>query len=123
MRIIFAIFIASVLTASANQLEQEGKILYETRCAICHGVDAHGTGPLAHKSNPAANDLTSPKFQERLKKYPGVIVASVVLMPNGTLIPDTLKKNKITLPRKDWKASELRALNEYLVELIKKEQH
>lgn len=108
-------------TAVGKVAEQEGKVLYETRCAICHGLDARGTGPLAHKSTPPANDLTSPKFQERLKKYPGVIVLSVVLMPNGTLIPDTLKKNGVTLPKKDWRASELRALNKYLIELIKKE--
>lgn len=40
-------------------------------------------------------------------------------MPNGTLIPDTLKANGVELPKKDWKASELRALNEYLLSLIK----
>lgn len=61
-------------------------------------------------------------FKKRLEEYPGVIVASVVLMPNGTLIPNTLKKNGLKMPSKDWTSSELRALNQYLVELIKKEK-
>lgn len=115
-----------ILRASAVHGEvapEQGKILYETRCAICHGADARGTGPLAQASMPPANDLTSPAFRERLAKYPGVIVASVVLMPNGTLIPDTLKKAGVKMPAKEWKASELRALNTYLVRLIKKENN
>ncbi|MCX6957108.1 MAG: cytochrome c [Verrucomicrobiae bacterium] len=90
------------------------------RC-FCHGLDALGTGALAHKSTPPANDFTSAAFQKQLAENPGVIVSSVVLMPNETLIPDTLKKNGVTLPEKDWRASELRALNKYLMELIKKE--
>ena len=89
---------------------------------MCHGIDARGTGPLAQTSTPPANDLTSPAFKKRLMEYPGVIVASVVLMPNGTLIPDTLKKDGIKMAPKDWTSSELRALNQYLVELIKKEK-
>ncbi|MBX9742950.1 MAG: hypothetical protein K2W99_05385 [Chthoniobacterales bacterium] len=44
---------------------------------------------LAKASTPPANELTSPAFRERLEKYPGVILASVVLMPNGTFIPES----------------------------------
>ncbi|MBX9577750.1 MAG: cytochrome c [Chthoniobacterales bacterium] len=80
-------------TVVGKATEQEGRVLYETRCAICHGLDAPGTGPLAHKSTPPANDFTSAAFQKRLAENPGVIVSSVVLIPNGTLIPETLKKN------------------------------
>lgn len=29
-----------------------GKTLYSQRCAMCHGADLKGTGPLARKSNP-----------------------------------------------------------------------
>lgn len=111
----------STFAAHAEVAPDRGKMLYETRCALCHGRDARGSGPLAKASAPPANDLTSAAFRERLAKYPGVIVASVVLMPNGTLIPDTLKKSGVHLPSKDWTASELRDLNKYLVGLIEKE--
>ena len=120
--ILLLVFLLRISVIHAKVAREKGKILYEARCAMCHGIDARGTGPLAQTSTPPANDLTSPAFKKRLMEYPGVIVASVVLMPNGTLIPDTLKKDGIKMAPKDWTSSELRALNQYLVELIKKEK-
>jgi len=64
-----------------------GKNLYTQRCAMCHGADIKGTGPLAKKSNPPTPDLTTAAFKKRLNDYPGVIVSSVILRPNGGLIP------------------------------------
>ncbi|WP_442965587.1 hypothetical protein [Pseudomonas sp. RIT-PI-r] len=63
------------------------------RCALCHGPDIKGTGPLAKKSNPSTPDLTTPAFKQRLNDYPGGIVSSVILRPNGNLIPKTLQEN------------------------------
>ena len=51
-----------------------------------------GNGPLAKKSNPPTPDLTTPAFKKRLNDYPGVIVSSVILRPNGDLIPKTLRE-------------------------------
>jgi len=84
---------AGLATAGDN-----GRRLYEQRCAICHGSDMRGTGPLARKSNPPTNDLTAPAFRRRLAANPGVIVSSIVLRSNGDLIPRTLRENKVHIP-------------------------
>lgn len=95
-----------------------GKQLYDTRCAMCHGPNAAATGYLAHKSNPPTPDLTVPAFQKRLREYPGVIVSSVVLRPNGNLIPNILKENGVKVPPHTWTEDELRSLNQYMLTLI-----
>lgn len=95
-----------------------GKTLYSQRCAMCHGADLKGTGPLARKSNPPSPDLTTSSFQKRLKDYPGVIVSSIILRPNGDLIPRTLKENGVKLPPFAWKVQDLRDLNQYMVGAI-----
>ncbi len=78
---------------------------------MCHGSNAAATGYLAHKSNPPTPDLTTPAFQKRLREYPGVIVSSVVLRPNGNLIPNILKENGVKVPPHIWTEDELRSLN------------
>jgi mono/diheme cytochrome c family protein len=95
-----------------------GKRLYESRCAICHGADAKATGRLAHKSHPPTPDLTTSEFKKRLADYPGVIVSSVVLRPNGNLIPNILRENGVKIPAHVWTEDELRALNQYMLTLI-----
>ncbi|HYF97526.1 MAG TPA: cytochrome c [Coxiellaceae bacterium] len=91
-----------------------GQQIYQARCAVCHGDSGRATGPLAYKSKPSATDFSSCAFRERLAAYPGVIVASIILMPNGNLIPNTLKRNGVYLPDKQWTADELRTVNTYI---------
>lgn len=91
-----------------------GKNLFLQRCAMCHGVDIKGTGPLAHKSNPPTPDLTTPAFKKRLSDYPGVIVSSVILRPNGDLIPRTLRDNGVKVPPHAWTVNDFRDLNQYM---------
>lgn len=98
-----------------------GRNLYSARCAMCHGADIRGTGPLANKSQPPTPDLTTAAFRKRLNDYPGVIVASVVLRPNGDLIPRTLQENGVKLPPYAWTARDLRDLNEYMTGVISKQ--
>ncbi|MBF6036345.1 cytochrome c [Pseudomonas sp. P155] len=95
-----------------------GKNLYVQRCAVCHGADIKGTGPLAHKSNPPTPDLTTSAFKQRLHEYPGVIVSSIILRPNGNLIPKTLKENGVKIPPHAWSVKELRDLHEYMSGVI-----
>ncbi|MDN7877301.1 c-type cytochrome [Burkholderia aenigmatica] len=119
-------FIASlgalVLTQPSLALSQNinGKNLYIQRCAMCHGADIKGTGPLAKKSNPATPDLTTAAFKKRLHDYPGVIVSSVILRPNGDLIPRTLKENGVRLAPHSWTVQDFRDLNKYMVDVISK---
>jgi hypothetical protein len=97
-----------------------GKRIFIARCAMCHGVDIKGTGPLANKSNPPTPDLTTPAFKKRLNDYPGVIVSSVILRPNGDLIPKTLQENGVKLPPHSWTVKDFRDLNKYMSDIILK---
>ncbi|MBV8270865.1 MAG: cytochrome c [Cupriavidus sp.] len=97
-----------------------GKKLFLARCAMCHGADARGTGPLANKSNPPTPDLATFAFKKRLGDYPGVIVSSIILRPNGDLIPKTLRENGIKLSPYPWTVKDFRDLNQYLSGLILK---
>jgi len=97
-----------------------GKNLFLQRCVMCHGTDLKGTGPLANKSNPPTPNLTTPTFKKRLNDYPGVIVSSIILRPNGDLIPRTLKENGVKLSPHAWSVNDLRDLNQYMSGVISK---
>ncbi|WP_321855907.1 cytochrome c [Burkholderia cenocepacia] len=107
-------------TSPAFADSDNGKKLFLVRCAMCHGADARGTGPLANKSSPPTPDLTTPAFKKRLSDYPGVIVSSIILRPNGDLIPKTLRENGIKLPPHPWTVKDFRDLNQYMTGLISK---
>jgi len=121
MKILFA---ASLGLMSLAQLSlsfadtMNGKTIYLQRCAMCHGTDIKGTGPLANKSNPPTPNLTTPAFKKRLNDYPGVIVSSVILRPNGDLIPRTLRENGVKVAPFAWTVRDFRDLNEYMVGVI-----
>lgn len=100
-----------------------GKNLYSQRCAVCHGPDIKGTGPLANKSTPPTPDLTTPAFKKRLSDYPGVIVSSIILRPNGDLIPKTLRENGVKIPPHAWSVNDFRDLNRYMNDVISKKQN
>ncbi|KJV25532.1 cytochrome C [Aquitalea magnusonii] len=109
-----------LLSAYAAADIRNGKNLYQSRCAICHGAQANGTGPLASKSSPQTPDLTTAAFKKRLTDYPGVIVSSIILRPNGDLIPKTLRNNGVKLPPHNWTVQDLRDVNEYMRSVIGK---
>ena len=113
--------ILSLIQSSPSVADNlNGKNLYTQRCAVCHGANIKGTGPLANKSNPPTPDLTTSAFKKRLQDYPGVIVSSVILRPNGDLIPRTLKENGVRIAPYAWKVQDFRDLNEYMRGLILK---
>jgi mono/diheme cytochrome c family protein len=95
-----------------------GKNLYSQRCAVCHGADIKGSGPLARKSNPPTPDLTTSAFKKRLSEYPGVIVSSIILRPNGNLIPKTLQESGVKIPPHAWSVKDLRDLHDYMSGVI-----
>lgn len=125
MKTIFMASLGMALLAHAPMSladSDNGKKLFLARCAVCHGADARGTGPLAHKSNPPTPDLTTAAFRKRLADYPGVIVSSVILRPNGDLIPKTLRENGVKIPPHAWTVREFRDLNQYMNGLVLKKQ-
>ena len=111
----------SLIQASPSFADNiNGKNLYIQRCAVCHGTDIKGTGPLANKSNPPTPNLTTTAFKKRLHDYPGVIVSSVILRPNGDLIPKTLRENGVKISPYAWKVQDFRDLNQYMSGVISK---
>ncbi|MBX8471871.1 c-type cytochrome [Pseudomonas sp. RIT778] len=111
-------FFALPQTAISLADTANGKALYSQRCAVCHGADIKGTGPLARKSNPPTPDLTTAAFKKRLSDYPGVIVSSVILRPNGDLIPKTLRENGVKIPPHAWSVNDFRDLHQYMSGVI-----
>ena len=97
-----------------------GKNLFTQRCSMFHGADIKGTGPLANKSNPPTPDLTTATFKKRLHDYPGVIVSSIILRPNGDLIPRTLRENGVKVAPHAWSVNDFRDLNQYMSAVIAK---
>ena len=110
----------TLITQSSLSLAENinGKNLFTQRCAMCHGADIKATGPLARKSTPPTPDLTTPAFKKRLNDYPGVIVSSVILRPNGNLIPKTLQENGVKIAPHAWSVKDFRDLNQYMSEVI-----
>ena len=119
-RVLIAAFgiLSLTQTSLAFADNANGKNLYTQRCAMCHGADIKGTGPLANKSNPPTPDLTTAAFKKRLNDYPGVIVSSIILRPNGDLIPRTLRENGVKLPPFAWRVNDFRDLNQYMSGVI-----
>jgi mono/diheme cytochrome c family protein len=107
-------------TSLAVAENSNGKTLYLQRCAVCHGPDIKATGPLAKKSNPPTPDLTTAAFKQRLHDYPGVIVSSIILRPNGNLIPKTLKDNGVKIEPHAWSVQDFRDLHQYMSSVISK---
>ncbi|MGR4042932.1 c-type cytochrome [Pseudomonas sp. 910_21] len=115
---ILSLFQASLSFAD----DANGKNIYLQRCAMCHGADIKGAGPLANKSNPPTPDLTTSAFKKRLNDYPGVIVSSIILRPNGDLIPKTLRENGVKLSPFSWRVNDFRDLNQYMSGVILKKR-
>ena len=46
------------MTASAIAQDQIGKAEYEMRCAVCHGTDGRGEGPMARSFNISPPNLS-----------------------------------------------------------------
>ena len=61
-----------VSPAAAQADGVNGKAIYDARCALCHGVEGRGDGPVGAALKPPATNFTTPEFGkgaslERLK--------------------------------------------------------
>ncbi|HEY2845442.1 MAG TPA: cytochrome c [Bryobacteraceae bacterium] len=64
------------------QTMQEGRALYETYCAVCHGDQGKGDGPIAGKI-PSPPSYTS----DRLLQFPAGRIFHVITMGSGKMRP------------------------------------
>ena len=55
-----AVSLHNPLKPTADQIA-EGKALYGTHCAVCHGANGAGDGPVVHLLRKRPDDLTGPK--------------------------------------------------------------
>ncbi len=79
-----------------------------------------GHRAIGQEKQSASPDLTTAAFKKRLIDYPGVIVSSVILRPNGDLIPRTLRENGVKVPPHAWTVKDFRDLHEYMTGVIAK---
>lgn len=72
------------------------QVLYETKCAICHGITGAGNGPNADQFKPRPHDYTDPAWQasitdDEIKKIivkGGANLGMSPGMPSHTLLRD-----------------------------------
>ncbi len=63
-RLLLAVLLATLATVSAatgqskSAADRPGELLYRVHCASCHGLEAHGKGPVAQHLREAPPDLT-----------------------------------------------------------------
>ncbi len=109
IRCAFALAMATMLVASstsfatesvAPEIAAEAKILYDARCALCHGVTGKGDGVAAAGLSPQPRDLTSAEWQlsvtdeyvETIIKFGGSAVGKSAVMPPN---PDIQAKDDV----------------------------
>lgn len=61
--LIAAVLVPSVVHAQGSA--EKGKVVYEKRCAVCHGVEGKGDGPGARLLDPKPRDFTRGIFKLR----------------------------------------------------------
>jgi mono/diheme cytochrome c family protein len=59
--------------APSSTVLAQGRVLFETYCAVCHGADGRGAGPIG-KHFPIVADLTASQIQE----YPDGLLYSII---------------------------------------------
>ena len=74
---------------SAGAGADQGKTLYENKCAYCHGSRGLGDGPSSRKLGVNPNDLTSPAFWKGKapEKIRSAIEDGYGAMPNVDVAP------------------------------------
>lgn len=60
-----------------NSPSNNGKVMYDSYCAVCHGKEAKGNGPAASAMKTVPSDLTS-LAKSNGGKYPASHVAAVI---------------------------------------------
>ncbi|MEO9824614.1 MAG: cytochrome c [Paracoccaceae bacterium] len=80
MKLIFTIILAALAFQSAADAQdvKVGAGLYETHCAVCHGREARGNGPMA----PALL-LQPPSLRDLVKRHGGFPMERVVTRIDG----------------------------------------
>jgi mono/diheme cytochrome c family protein len=81
---VLLLFALCLATASLSRAQSTGQQAFESRCALCHGLDGKGQGPLADALKLVPADLTL--LAQRSKgEFPASRVADVIRSGGGVL--------------------------------------
>ena len=82
-----------VLGAPSVSRAQEGKKIFNMRCAACHGENGKGDGPLAKNFSPRPLDFALPGFWQgdADKKISDAVTKGKGPMPPMNLSPEEIK--------------------------------
>jgi mono/diheme cytochrome c family protein len=106
--ILLAIFLGStsaMVTRSYGEESHQGKGLYDSKCAICHGEEGKGNGRAAASLSPKPEDFTRSRF------WKGNV---------DKKIADTIRNGIYAMPAFDLSEAEIKAITEYMKKTFKK---
>lgn len=81
---------------AGSEPSSAAKVLFDTKCAVCHGITGAGNGPNADQFVPRPHDYTDPKWQasitddqiKRIIVKGGANLGMSPGMPSHTLLRD-----------------------------------
>ena len=81
MKLVRATLTALTLSAASGMAQdvENGTNIYDDQCAVCHGADARGNGPLA-----PALILQPPSLRDLTQRYDGFPTVRVVMRIDGS---------------------------------------
>lgn len=81
MKLVQATLTALTLSAASGMAQdvENGTNIYDDQCAVCHGADARGNGPLA-----PALILQPPSLRDLTQRYDGFPTVRVVMRIDGS---------------------------------------
>ena len=81
MKLVHATLTALTLSAASGMAQdvENGTNIYDDQCAVCHGADARGKGPLA-----PALILQPPSLRDLTQRYEGFPTVRVVMRIDGS---------------------------------------
>jgi mono/diheme cytochrome c family protein len=78
---------------------EAGRVLYNDKCALCHGFGGDGNGPAGSSLSPKPTDFTDPKFWQTT---------------GNQKIMDTILNGTGIMPAFSFKTEEVQALIDYI---------
>jgi mono/diheme cytochrome c family protein len=93
----------TVQSATTAEFDQ-GKQLFNDKCAMCHGQDGTGNGPAAAAFSPAPKDFHSPSF------WQGDV---------NQKITDTIENGHGPMPAIDLSPGKIKAVIAYMIQTFK----